>query len=256
MRITSSKLAGLEPTSWRPYRGLSLLYDAPGCAAVGGVERLERLAATSDADDGLLRQLVEVSERLDTAARQAGLGLGMLPPSTYHVTLSDAVHEGVMDQVHAGRRDEVAATLSGLPDSLLWPGGVLGVLRDPGLLWRVWRDPVTYRADRLDVRGHALVVGVVPADERSRGARDRHAAARRDFAERLRSRLGIVVPEWRPHLTLGYFADEQDATRARDALLPAWQDVLRVHAGEATVTFRAAAVHGFTDLATFWRLGQ
>lgn len=257
VRITSTKLSGVDPPRWRPYPGISLLYDPPGCAALAGLEPLAGLPTARQREPGLYERLWGAARELAAAADAAGLALAPLPPATYHVTLCDGVNRGVLDRVHPEHREELAATLAALPDSLLWTGPVTRLLGDPEVRWRVWRDPVTLRAEGVAVRGHALVAALVPAGQRSRAALARHATARDELVERLAARLGVEVPQpWRPHVTLGYFANEDDAARARHTLIPGWQDTVRARTARAAVTFRSAAVHGFTDMASFWRLGH
>lgn len=255
-RITSTKVRAVDPPAWRRYPGVSLLYDNPGCAQLSGLERLESLPAARQRDDRLYRRLAALADELVIAARDAELAVSPLPRRTYHVTLCDGVNRGVRSRVPEEHRAEVDAFLEALPDSLLWPTAVLRLLADPELRWRARRDPVTFRLHGLDAWGHALVARLAPAGEQARAAMARHDAARADLAARLEARLGVTLGPWRPHVTLGYFANEDDAARAREALLPAWAATVADRVGDATVTFRSAGVYGFTDMATFWRLGR
>ncbi len=253
---TNAKLSVVTPPAWRPYPGLSLLYDPPGCATLSGVEPLERLTTTRHRDDRLARRLLLVAEDIAAAVRRERVQVGLVPWRTYHVTLCDGVNEGNRTHVRADRRDEVDATLAGLPDSLAWSSRVLRLLRASELAWSVWTDPVTFGVEGVSVWGHALVARLAPADARSLTAAARHEAARVDFVAALNAHVGVQTQEWRPHVTLGYFGDQDDASLARDLLGPSWQDTVRERTGDVTVTFRSAAVYGFTDMVSFWRLGH
>lgn len=255
VRITNSKLSGMAPPVWSRYAGASLLYDGPGVAASLGVEPLEELAA-KHWDGRLYRQLRTLAGEFAAEARETGVEICLVPRHTYHVTLCDGLHEGVRTSVHPEYRDEVGATLDELPDSLLWSNGVMRLLRDPEIRWPVWRDPVTFRVEGVGAWGHALVARLSPAGERSLAAKARHEAAREEFAARLHIRVGVEVQPWRPHVTLGYFANGDDADHARQELLPGWQPVVQARTEGVSVTFHSASLYGFTDMVSYWRLGQ
>lgn len=253
VRITNPKLNRVAPPAWRPYPGVSLLYDDP--VALSGLERLERLAGARHRNDRLYRRLQAVAGGVASAAREEGTAVCLVPRHTYHVTLCDGVNEGTRTQVRQDRRREIGTTLAGLPDSLLGTSSVIRLLRDQGILWSVWTDPVTFRVGGLDVRGHALVARLLPAEGRSLVAKARHEASRSELVARLSAEIGVQVPEWRPHVTLGYFANEDDAARVRD-LITVWQDTVRERTGGSSVTFPSASVYGFSDMVSFWRLGH
>lgn len=255
VRITNAKLSSVAPPVWRRYAGASLLYDGPGAAASFGVEPLEELAARHR-DDRLYRRLRALAGEFAAEARACGVEVCLVPAHTYHVTLCDGAHEGVRTSVHAAYREEVGATLDEVPDSLLWSNSVMRLLRDPEIRWRVWRDPITFRVEDVGAWGHALVARLAPAGERSLAAKARHEASREEFAARLRSRVGVEVQPWRPHVTLGYFANGDDADRAREELVPGWQAAVQARTEEVSVTFHSASVYGFTDMVSYWRLGH
>lgn len=252
--ITNPKVSSVAPLGWKTYPGLSILYDHPESAALSGVEPLEAASPPGYGDLVLYRRLREVAEAI---ARPTGAdegGLCPLPRYAYHVTLCDGVNEGTRAHVHPEVRAEVERTLDELPDSLLWANPVTRLLRDPDLFWSVWSNPVTFRVEALSVWGHVLVANLGPANERSVAAKATHEATRNELAARLRTRLGLRVQGWRPHLSLGYFANEHAAARARDRVIPRWQEDVRTRTEGLSVTFRSASLYAFTDMVSFWRL--
>lgn len=254
-RVSSAtpKLDRVQPTVWGSFRGLSLLYDLPGSAALNGVVTLEQLASTTAPPPALYQRLGELAEGFAQDAREAQVAWAPLPRHSYHVTLCDAVNDGNRSQVHPQRRDEVAATLRAVPDSLHWSNGVVRLLREPELRWSVWRAPVTFAFEDLHVWGHALVARLAPLDAPSRAALASHRTAREELVARLRTRLGVAGGPWRPHLTLGYCADDGAAAHLEDTLLPAWRARARAGARGATVRSSSASLYAFTDMASFWR---
>lgn len=254
VHITTAKLRSVEPPVWEPYPGLSLLYDDPDSVALSGLEPLDARSWSADRDKRLYDRLWAITDEIagGADARQ----LCPLPRHSYHVTLCDGVNRGNVAHVRAELRDEVGATLAGMPDSLLWAGAVGRLLHDPEMAWHVWTHPISFRAEALVVWGHVLAATLAPADERSAVAQAAHERARAHFAERVTARLGVAIPAWRPHLSLGYFANERAAAHASEHIIPRWQDHLRERTAGLSVTFRSASVHGFTDMASFWRVAH
>lgn len=252
--ITNPKVSSVAPLAWKPYAGVSLLYDHPGSAALSGLEPLGAASPPGYGDQSLYCRLREVAEAIARPTRPDEGGLCPLPRYAYHVTLCDGINEGTRSHVHPETRPEVERTLNGLPDSLLWANPVMRLLRDPELRWSVWSNPITFRVEALSVWGHVLVANLEPADGGSVAAKASHEAVRSEFVARLRSRLGVRIQDWRPHLSLGYFANEHAAARARDRMIPAWQEEVRERTKGLSVTFRSASVYAFTDMISFWRL--
>lgn len=253
MNLTNPKLTVAHPTVWAPFPGMSLLYDDAGCSSSQGVQSLDRLAVVAARDDELYR-------RLDDAVQGAGLrgggdGLSLLPVHSYHVTLCDVVNHGNRARVRDPYRHLVDDTLEDLPDGLLRTNDLMWLMRDPEPAWSVRSDPVRFRVDGLDIRGQALVARLTPSSQRSIAAASRHEAARDRFSSRLHTLLGIDVQPWRPHVTLGYLANDDLAAQARDHRLDRWQDEILERVDGASIRFVSASVYGFTDMASFWRLG-
>lgn len=254
--ITTGKLNAVSPPGWRAYPGVSVLYTDPGATAVSGIEPLATAAQSRHGDRRLYDHLHALAEEIDTSLSADGVPFCRLPRHTYHVTLCDGVNEGTRSHVHRGLREEVAQTLDALPDSLLWTTTLLRLLQDPELQWSVRRNPISYRVETLQVWGHVLVAGLEPADPPSEAAKAAHEACRDDLVARLAARVGVRIQPWRPHLTLGYFPNEDAAAHARAHELRRWQDRAREQTAALSVTFRSASVYGFTDMVSFWRLAH
>lgn len=251
--ITTPKLSRASPPVWSPYPGVSVLYTDPGSAALSGIEPLETSARARHGDLGLYDRLHDLAEEIDSARDVA---FCKLPRHTYHVTLCDSVNQGTRSEVHREARDEITRTLHHLPDSLLWTTELLRLLRDRDLHWTVRSRPISFRVETLHVWGHVLVAGLEPADPASEAAKATHEACRADLVARLHTRLGVEVQAWRPHVTLGYFPNEDAAAQAREHELATWQERARERTGGVSVTFRSASVYGFTDMVSFWRLAH
>lgn len=253
--ITNPKLSSVVPDGWRSYPGLSVLYDNPGCSALSGLEPLGALSAGCPPQP-LYRRLRVIADELESSPEAAHMELYTLPRHAYHVTLCDGVNAGTRTHVRPAFRQEVGRTLDELPDSLLWGNALMRILQDRELSWSVWSHPITFRVEALHVWGQVLAASLGPADEESVAAKAKHEASRSGLAERLRSQVGLQVQQWRPHVSLGYFANEKAAARARDHVIPPWHEYARERTEGLSITFRSAAVYGFTDMVRFWRLAH
>jgi hypothetical protein len=251
-RVTNPKLTGSDPPEWRPYPGVSLLYDDTAAAGSRGLALLT--SPYADRGEPLYGALEHIGREAAGRFRAAQVGYVPLPSRTFHVTLCDGVHRGNHAQVAPAAINAVDAVFDNLPDSLLRPSPVLRLLADPELLWCVWTRPVTLRAGELCVLGSVLGVTVEPADDRSAASLDAHRVARDKLAARWDAWTGLSTQPWRPHVSLGYFANEEGGTHARERLLPGLRPLVGKRARTSSVTFSSASVYGYIDMAAFYRL--
>lgn len=241
--ITNPKIASLAPT-WRRHHGVSVLFDNPGTLPAPGVARLDDIQVTDPAAQRLYDELSAIRASLDRRFHVEH-GLCALPRSSFHVTVCDGPNER-----HAIA--SLAALLDGLPRSLERLPDDLSVLAHTRLLAAVARQPVTFTAGQLVVRGHVLAAALSPAGADDARTVQRISTARDDLVDALWARLRLPSQPWRPHVSLGYFPNRA-AARAAGRALP---DRLRTLPAGSTspITFTHAAVYGFTDMASYFRL--
>lgn len=241
--ITNAKVASLAPT-WRPYRGLSVLFDNPGTRLPPGVARLEDIAVVEPERQRLYDDLACAVADGDEGWRDRH-GLCPLPRRSYHVTVCDGPNQ------HSGI-PSVSALLDGLPASLERLTNELGVMTGARVLAVAADNAVTLAVSEIVVRGHVLAARLVPVDPVSDTALDRIAAARAELVDGLWTVLRLRTQYWYPHVSLGYFPNRRAAAAAGAALPTAYQDLPAVL--DESITFASAAVHGFTDMASFLRV--
>lgn len=248
-RITNPKVAGLEPV-WRPYAGVSVLFDNPGPTprARGG---LRPLTVPRAGDAPLYDAIGAAVAALGAARAPERFGYCPLPPSTYHVTVCDGVNQTQTGRLPRRAAASVRRYLTALPGALPEPPPALAFLARTGAFAAAGGRAVEFRATGLAGWGSVLAVRLEPLPE-SRDALALVAEARARLAATVEARLGLRVQPWRPHLSVGYFADRDGAAAAR-AEIPAWSDAVRREAGDATVRFASASLYGFTDMVTFFR---
>jgi hypothetical protein len=230
--ITCDKVASLDP-SWAPFRGLTVLFD-------------EQRSATSS----LYSAITETVGELSAEQAAAGYGLCLLPPATFHVTVCDGPNirrRAKMPPAAQAAFDDVVGALPAVPPGAL--PGALSVLRPSGLDTSSSARPVALRVDEVEVRGHAVVAGLRPADDESSATFKALKRRRHAYATRVDAHLGIGSTRWRPHVTLGYLANTGLADGVRP-LLAGWAQAL-AQRPELVATFTGARLFGFTDMTTF-----
>lgn len=240
--ITNVKLAGLEP-SWRPYRGVSVLFDNPGTRPPGGVVPLDAIPVAAPERQRLYDDLARGIGDGDDAWRRRH-GLCRLPRASYHVTVCDGPNQ------HSGARS-VSALLDGLPDSLRRLSGDFDTMGRARVLAVAADNAVTLLVTDIVVWGHVLAARLAPVDSDSAAALDRIAAARAELVDDLWRTLRLRIQRWRPHVSVGYFPNRAAAASAAATLPVAYRNL--PSALDASITFAAAAVYGFTDMASFFR---
>lgn len=252
MRITNPKLATLDP-AWRRYRGLSVLFDNPGSRPGPGITALEDVPVGDGQRQTLYDVLAGVVGDADPERMRDGYGFCPLPRYSYHVTVCDGPNEHAIAGATSPDGAVAAALIAELPDSLDRATAQLRWLCRSPLLGAVAANAVTLAVSDVVIWGHVLAARLVPVDTQAQGALDRIAQARAALVDQLESRLGLQTQAWRPHVSLGYFANRRSA-KAATATLPQWRRAL---AAQRTppIRFASAAVYGFTDMASFYRLG-
>lgn len=243
MLITQPKLHSLIP-DWAAFHGYSLLFDdAQAGQAAQCAGRADMLAAFD-----------RIGQALDDLGRDALMQralLCLLPTASYHVTLADLVHQGNAPKVRPEAAGPAATLLdharsgpqSGLPP-LLARAGLRAGLAHPA--------PLTLTVRGIDMRGNRALVldltGGSPADD---AALDVLRQWRSRLLARLQAVTGLPPTDWRPHLTLGYFANP-------NLVPPDMAADLQRRLAPALVGLRLpvdqVSLYGFSSMTRFWRL--
>lgn len=243
LAITNDKLIGLEP-SWRRYHGISVLFDNPGTRPGPGIVRLEDIPVDDPDRQRLYDELADAVAGGDRRLRDR-YGLCPLPRHSFHVTVCDGPNE--RDAV-----PHVSALLDDLPSSLDRLAVELPFMAGAEVLTTVAGTPVTLVVSEIAIWGHVLVARLAPHGPEHRVALERVTRARDLLVQDLWTNLGLRTQRWRPHVSLGYFPNRDAADAAVAALPPAFRSLperLRT-----PITFSSAAVYGFADMVSFFRL--
>ena len=197
--ITNPKLIGIEPR-WAPFRGISLLFVNPG----------------SEADMVLYRALQEGLAKLKDNELINKKFLRPLPFTTHHVTVWDGVNDGNLSQVTPEFHPAWQDFLDKLPDSASSESLLSDILSSELLQRPDWN--LRFRCEQIENWSHiSLVARLAPADETSEESLRQLITARDALSDVFEARFGVRPhPRYTPHITLGYFANEDLAATATE----------------------------------------
>jgi hypothetical protein len=244
--ITQTKIAGLV-ARWAWFPGFSLLFDAPSLFYHRD-EEVEALECDM-ADErlpGLFGCALAGLGRRDPEAMLRTYGFCPLPASSYHITAFDVVNVGDLGRCLDREREGIVAVLERLPRAEAFDAEILDAAREADLI----AEPLTFRFAELVQWGSVLAVRLAPEDDEALG---RFANKRAELSRHYAERYGVGASSaFTPHLSLGYFMNKEGAASARGQI-EEWNRTMADAIGDANVTFESVSLHGFTDMATFFR---
>lgn len=249
--ISNPKVAGFAPR-WATFRGFTILFDNPGDSFARHENRIE-VACDVDGDAalGFYRALRDSLATLNLDTLTNTYLFCPLPPASYHVTLWDGCNDGNLQAVHAEQRPTMAEFLDGLPSSHLRPSAATKMAAaSPLVTRRGWG--IRLRFERLVKWDNiGMVALLAPADE-SRSYAEL-LAERAQLSARFRHTFGISPSEqYRPHVSLGYFAN-QEAAQLSTPCIEAWSRDFAARMHGLTLEFQQASVYGFTNMIGFFK---
>ena len=243
--ITNSKLKSFAPT-WSRFHGFSLLFDNPG-------ENLR--------DDGKYNTLttrleIEFYAALTQALARIGGSLltntylfAPLPSNSYHVTAWDGINYENIADVHADYRQQAADFLAELPHSIAFATPFTELVNKSPLLQN--QQMLTLCFDKLYIWGNnVLVAALRPAEDcimQFDTLKQKRAAHNEKFAEEFGC---SAFANYTPHVSLGYFANQESAQLA-SARLSEWRGEFTRIMDRQTLSVSSIRLFGFTDMATF-----
>ena len=250
--ITNNKIAGFEPR-WAPHRGFSLLFDNPGKSYSPMGEDWSKIDCSLEEGLQLYKGLAKFLDEMGQHRLTNMYLFCPLPLSSYHVTVWDGLNEGNAQNVSASYRSKIKDFLNNLPGSLLIDENFIGeVLHSP--LITTTDGSIKFKFNELAKWGNqVLVARLMPADQDSEGKFERIVDARDTLSARFREQFEVEMRKgYSPHITLGYFANEEYGELATPQIAY-WTELLKRKVGDQLITFSSISLYGFTDMVTFFK---
>ncbi len=180
--------------------------------------------------------------------------LSRLPPTSYHLTVMDAVNVDNVHLLHTQPSIAFKRFFHDLPGSI--SSLSTSILRLPASI--PLNASIRFKFASLCIWNRsALVARVKVADNASRLAISAIERRRSELACEWEQAWGLPSPEhrgWRPHISLGYFPNSELVTVSQ-ARLAMWSEHFDSSLGGATFEFSSISPYAFTDMATFMKSG-
>jgi len=238
-------------TKWASFRGFSLLFDNPDTEHNKNKSTYQRLDSNVELFASLefYRGLRDALHDLDMNWLVNLASFCPLPPSTYHITVWDGLNDGNADQFHAEQYDQLLNFFAGLPDSLREEEFADPVRNSALLTMEDLR--FTFRFGTLLNWDNVVLICKPDIIDDDRDVYNKIVDERKLLAKLYRERFGIsIFQEWFPHITLGYFADQEAGSKTVKQI-ENWSDLFKEKMEGLTITYQKIGLYGFTDMATF-----
>jgi hypothetical protein len=227
IEIAHPKIASLKPT-WSPFSGWSLIFMPFG--------------VTGDEDDLFAR--LRTAFGSPSQAQWSGTHhLCPLPAESYHVSYCDLINQGNMcplvgEHALAGGSFELTAEP---------PRWLLRAIEDAGLNG-IMPDPVEFVFSHVST-SHGRMLGVML--EPIGNSLEILLPARARLQQLLHEVCGLPQNAYSPHLTLGYFPNQEIGRRADNEAVPALQEKLKERLAGTVARFNAIGLYAFTDMISY-----
>lgn len=251
--ISNQKIAGFEPR-WADFRGYSLLFNNPGDSLTPSGARLDLdNPVDTDPDLGFYRALNNSITAFGREMLIRSYLFCPLPPPSYHVTVWDGCNAANVADVVPLHRTALEAQLKYLPSSLAQNN----VLTDHVLASALadYKFDITFCFDRLMKWGNNVLVAKLMPSEESQAQFQELVIRRSSLSAEFAALTGLnPSKQYTPHVSLGYFANQEAAQQAT-LCVDAWSAIVREQVGEQCLRFNSLSLYGFTDMAHFFKLG-
>lgn len=245
---------------FKRYPGFSLLFDNPGESHFqnawqgGKLLKLNTIIDTGS-ESQLYRRLRDGLAEIGLLTNDNPYLFFVLPRPTYHVTVWDGLNEGNKGIVVSAYRQKLTEFLEGLPLSLLFDNPFRAGIEASPLVNRTWN--IQFEFKKLSIWGNvSLVAQLKPSNSESVNQFVEIEARRKELYRSFEQEFGLTRwHEWySPHITLGYFGNEEGAEKAR-LKVEEWNEDMLKFANGVSIQFSSISLYGFTDMANFFRTG-
>jgi len=197
MQITQKKIRSLDP-EWSLFRGSTVLLEPMG---------IEFGASGAKEIFGDLYRLID--EAMPEDAWKEKFGFCRLPAETYHVTLADLVNDGNVHRIPASIRSSFG--LRNVELGREYPQELQNIVIESGLL-NSPIAPVRWSVKGLEIINRSVMALVVEPIECD--ALSDVLDARNGLKRLLKAKLNIDLQDFKPHVSVGYFANKDTADLA------------------------------------------
>lgn len=256
LNITNRKISALD-VRWAPFQGFSILFNNPGSncfrARHSGVFDLVN-GVHHDPSLNFYKILQENITHLDVDSLTKRFLFFSLSPTSYHVTLWGGLNCRYITRINPEYRSTVENWLLTLPDSFVnIPKEIIEFSEVSSLCTkRDWN--INFRFNGLNIWNDSVLVATLRPDDDSISKFEELAEERRHLNKQYHDRFHVFTDSdiYKPHVSLGYFANEEGAQKAVE-FLDQWNISFVEALRDQILSFNNASIFGFTDMITFFK---
>ena len=259
LHITNKKVAGFD-ARWASFHGFSILFNNPGNNCLQQrYPGIVHLANTVRNDPALhfYQILEEGVTRLDIDSLVNRFLFCALPSSSYHVTLWGGLNCRHVDNIGPQYHSMAQNWLTGLPESFFdTPKDIFQLPSMSSLCTkRDWN--MKFRFDRLNIWNNSVLVAALHPDISSVSTFEQLSEERRQLNKQFHDRFNVITDSetYKPHVSLGYFANEMGAQKAM-GLVDDWNKWFSDALQDNILSFNNASIYGLTDMINFFKVAN
>jgi hypothetical protein len=256
LHITNKKVAGFN-ARWAPFHGFSILFNNPGDHCLQQRDSdISDLVNNVRSDPALhfYKTLEEGVTHLDINALTNRFLFCALPSNAYHVTLWDGLNYRHITQIDPQYRSMAENWLSSLPKSFCVTPKDISQLPMMSSLCTKCDWNMNFRFDRLAIWNNSVLAVALRPDANSVSTFEQLLKERQQLNKQFHDRFNVITASetYIPHVSLGYFANEEGAQKALD-FVDDWNKWFNDALHDRILSFNNASIYGLTDMVSFFK---
>lgn len=256
LKITNTKVGAFD-VRWAHFSGFTILFNNPGNNCFR-----QRDSGVFDLANDIYRDpslnfykiLHENLTKLGIDSLTNRFLFCPLSSTSYHVTLFSGLNCRNVLQMDSDYRPMVENWLTTLPDSFLnTPKEILELAEmSPLCAKNDWN--INFRFNGLSIWNDSVLVATLRPDENSLLQFEQLSEERRQLKQKYYDRFHVFTESdvFRPHASLGYFANEEGARKAVE-FVDQWNTLFVDALQDEILTFNNASIYGLSDMITFYK---
>ena len=256
LNITNRKVGAFD-VRWAHFQGFTVLFDNPGDNCFRKRQPgIYDLANNVQCDPSLnfYEILHENLASLDIDSLTNRFLFCPLTSASYHVTLWSGLNCRNAPKVNSQYHSMVENWYLTLPNSFMnTPKEILELAESsPICTTNNWN--INFRFNGLVIWNDSVLVATLRPDDDSITKLEELTTHRRQLNKQYCDRFNVSTDSdtYIPHVSLGYFANEQGGKRATE-FLQEWNTLFTNALQNEILTFNNASIYGFTDMVTFFK---
>ncbi len=246
LNITNRKISSFS-VNWASFSGFTILFNNP--------EEEHHTDLNNDISNNsklnFYKILDECIQQLNKDSLTNKYLFGILPSNTYHVTLWSGLNIRFANQINSEYRSIVHKWLSNIndiPDDIIQLPLMSSLCQN-----RDWN--IDFEFDRLNIWNNSVLVVSLRPHSNSKLIFGKLYEDRLKLNKDYYDRFNVLTDSdvYKPHVSLGYFANEEGAKKALE-FLDQWNLFFENALKDKIISFNNANIYLFTDMIHFFKI--